>query len=70
MGLYEGRGQIGKMMKDLSNRWHETRLNWDDEQARRFEEKFIEPMEMDARNAISAMDEMASLLTQIKQECE
>jgi hypothetical protein len=57
-------------MKDLSNRWHETRLNWSDEQARRFGEKFIDPMEMDARNAISAMDEMASVLAQIRQECE
>ena len=37
MGLYEGRGQLGKLMKDLQNRWHETRLNWDDENAKQFD---------------------------------
>ena len=24
MGLYEGRGQLGKLMKDLRDRWRET----------------------------------------------
>ena len=38
MGLYEGRGNLGKLMKDLRERWHATRMDWDDEQARRFEE--------------------------------
>ena len=70
MGLYEGRGQLGKLMKDLRDRWRETRMNWDDEQARRFEERFIAPMEIDMRAAISAMEEMAAVVSQIKHECQ
>jgi hypothetical protein len=70
MGLYEGRGQLGKLIKDLQNRWHETRMNWDDEQARRFEERFIEPLEQDLRIALSAMDEMGAILGQIRNECQ
>ena len=69
MGLYEGRGQLGKLIKDLQLRWHETRMNWDDEQARRFEERYIEPMEQDLRVALSAMDDMAAILSQVRQEC-
>jgi len=70
MGLYEGRAQLGKLWKDLQNRWHETRINWDDEQARRFEERFIVTIERDLRQAVSSMDEMAALMNQIRQECQ
>ena len=70
MGLYEGRGQLGKLIKDLRERWHQTRMNWDDDQARRFEERYIEPMEQDLRAALSAMDDMAGILSQVRQECQ
>ncbi len=70
MGLFEGRAQLGKLMKDLRTRWQETRMNWDDENARQFEERFIVPLEHDLRTAVSAMDEMAVLITQVKSECQ
>ena len=31
MGVYEGRGQVGKAMKDLMLQWNEAHRNWDDE---------------------------------------
>jgi hypothetical protein len=70
MGLYEGRAQLGKLMKDLASRWRETRMNWDDEQARRFEERFINTIEQDLRQAVQTMDEMAVLMNQIRNECQ
>ena len=70
MGLYEGRGQLGKLIQDLQLRWHETRMNWDDEQARRFQERFIDRLEQDLRIALSAMDEMSALLSQIRNDCQ
>ena len=69
MGLYEGRGQLGKLMKDLLLRWHETRLEWDDQQAKHFEARFLTPLEHDLRTAIGAMDEMAVLVSQVRNEC-
>jgi hypothetical protein len=57
-------------MKDLRERWHATRMDWGDEQARRFEERFIMNLDADLRIAISAMDDMAALLSQIRQECD
>ena len=70
MGLYEGRGQLGKLLKDLEFRWESARMDWDDEQARRFEERYIETFKSDLKTAISAMDDMAALMVQIRSECE
>ena len=70
MGVYEGRGQIGKSMKELMLRWSETRAAWDDAVAHHFEEKYLAPLEMDMRTAVNAMDHMATLLALVRRECE
>jgi hypothetical protein len=70
MGVYEGRGQLGKSMKELMNAWLETRASWKDANAERFEKKHLVPLEMDLRQAVSAMDTMSQLLSAIKRDCE
>lgn len=70
MGVYEGRGQLGKSMKELANHWQETKSQWKDANADRFEKKHLVPLEMDLRQAVSAMDVMSQLLAAIKRDCE
>jgi hypothetical protein len=70
MGVYEGRGQLGKSIKELLNHWSETKASWKDANADRFEKKHLVPLEMDLRQAVSAMDQMSQLLAQIKRDCE
>ena len=70
MGVYEGRGQLGKGMKELMSAWMETRSQWKDQNADRFEKKHLVPLEMDMRAAVSAMDVMSQLITAIKRDCE
>ena len=70
MGVYEGRGQIGKGMKELLSAWMDTRASWKDANAERFEKKHLVPLEMDMRAAVSAMDVMSQLLSTIKRNCE
>jgi len=70
MGVYEGRGQLGKSMKELMNAWMETRSSWKDANAERFEKKHLVPIEMDLRQAVSAMDVMSQLISAIKRDCE
>ena len=70
MGVYEGRGQLGKSMKELMNAWMETRSSWKDANAERFEKKHLVPLEMDLRQAVSAMDVMSQLISAIKRDCE
>ena len=69
MGVYEGRGQLTKAMRDLLFRWQETKGAWDDPVSKNIEEKFLVPLEQDLRNALGAMDHMGSVLQQAKHDC-
>jgi hypothetical protein len=70
MGVYEGRGQLGKAMKDLATRWGDTKVQWDDAVSHALENEYLVPLEIDVRNALSAMDQMAIVLTQVRRDCE
>jgi hypothetical protein len=70
MGVYEGRGQLGKAMKDLANRWADTKIHWDDAVSHALESDFLIPLETDVRNALAAMDQAAIVLAQVKKDCE
>ena len=69
MGVYEGRGQLTKSMKELLAKWTDLRGGWDDPRSRAFEEKFLFHMQQDLKNAVGAMDQMAILLEQAKRDC-
>jgi len=70
MGVYEGGGQLSKAMRQMLGQWEETRMAWDDAQAREFEEKYLIPLQMDLRNASAAMAHMAAILEKIRRDCE
>jgi hypothetical protein len=70
MGMHEGRAQVNKSVKELMMRWNETKSQWNDGNARGFESRYLIPMEQDAKSAVSAMDQMAQILSRIKQDCE
>jgi hypothetical protein len=69
MGLYESRGGLTKAMSELLLRWRDTKTEWRDAVADRFEERYITPLERDLQHALGAMDQMASLLARIRSEC-
>jgi hypothetical protein len=70
MGVYEGRGQLSKALKNLMLRWVEARSQWEDSASQHFEEKFIQPIELDLKNAVGAMDHMAAVLAQVRKDCQ
>lgn len=70
MGVYEGRGQLSKALKLLQLRWQESRSYWNDAASEQFEKKYLEPLEADLRSAVTAMDHMASILVQVKRDCQ
>ena len=70
MGVHEGRGSLARAIKDLMLRWAETRAEWDDAVARRFEQERLLNIESDLRAAVGAMDTMSVLLQQIRRDCE
>lgn len=69
MGVYEGRGTLGRAMKDLNIRWAEARMSWLDKQAEDFEKEHLVPLQRDLAQCVNAMDQMASLLNTIRKEC-
>jgi hypothetical protein len=69
MGVYEGRGQLGKSLKELLARWAETRREWDDAVSASFEEKYLVPLERDLGTATAAMDHAAQVLSQARRDC-
>lgn len=70
MGVYEGRGTLAKAIKTLEARWQETEVEWNDAQSRDFEKRFIAPINVDLQSAVAAMDQVAVLLSRIRQECQ
>jgi hypothetical protein len=70
MGVYEGRGQLAKALKDLTLKWSETKMSWTDQQSEEFEKRYIIPMQADLRQAVTAMEHIASVLNQVHHDCE
>jgi len=70
MGVHEGRGQLSKIMRELSLHWHETKMTWQDSRSKEFEKNVLEPLEADLKTAVAAMDQMSNLLNRIYTECE
>jgi len=70
MSMHESRAKIGAAIRDLRTSWSNTKVYWTDSNIERFQEEFLEPMEMDVRVAVIAMDQMATLLSSIRRQCE
>jgi hypothetical protein len=70
MGMHEGRAALRKSVKELMMRWNDTKAKWSDGNSRNFENKYLVPLDQDAKTAISAMDTMSALLGKIKTDCE
>jgi hypothetical protein len=70
MGVHEGRGQLAKAIKDLNRKWMETKGSWDDGTSDQFEKRHVVPIERDLRNAIAAMDAIATQLAAARRDCE
>ena len=60
MGVYEGRGQLARGMKDLNNRWLDTKSTWQDATSEAFEQEHLVTLETDLRQAITAMEAEAA----------
>lgn len=69
MGMYESSGQITKAARKLLTEWQIARQSWNDVKMAEFEQKLIEPLQQDVRQAVETMAQMATLLDRIRREC-
>jgi hypothetical protein len=69
MGAFEARGNLAKAVHDLVIRWQDVKINWNDAQAEGIEKQYLQPLEIEVRSAVTAIDQLAILLSQAKRDC-
>lgn len=70
MTLTTGRTKLLESYRTLSAHWDETRDGWGDVAGREFEEDHWELIEPHVKAALRAIDRLASVLGQMRHECE
>jgi hypothetical protein len=64
------RSQIYDAQKTARAKWLAAQDAWDDEVQRNHGEQFVEPLDEAVSDTLRAIDMLAVLFTQIRQECE
>jgi hypothetical protein len=70
MTLATGRAKLVDSSKVLAARWEVTRDGWGDRACRPFEEEYVEPIAPHVQAAVRAIDRLAAVLVQMRQDCE
>ncbi len=70
MSAIEGRAKLVQAGKKLMTEWQQTRENWRDENARRFEQQYMAPLEANIRAAVLAIERIGSAIEAARQECK
>lgn len=56
--------------RELSERWHATKVHWRDAKALEFEKRYLEPLPGLINKTGAAMNEIEVLLKKIRKDCE
>jgi len=64
------RSQIYDAQKSARAKWIATGDEWDDEVRRKHDETVVEPLDAAVSDALRAIDQLAVIFVQIRQECE
>ena len=70
MSLSSARSKLHESGKVLLARWEETRDGWNDAAGRQFEADHFEPIAPAVQAALRAVDRLAVVLTQMRNECD
>ncbi len=70
MSATESRAKLVQAGKKLLADWQQTRENWRDENARRFEQRYMAPLEANIRSAVLAMERIGSALEAARHDCK
>jgi hypothetical protein len=68
--LTSGAAKIATAYKTLRVHWEDTKEHWHDDNRRRFEENFIDPLEPQIASALDAISALAEILNHAQRECE
>lgn len=70
MSVNAGLGKLRRAAKDLRTHWSTVKVTWRDENSRRFEDKYLNPLLVRLRMLELTMGRMATVLQKTRQDCE
>jgi len=70
MSVTAGLGKLKSAAKDLRIEWNVVQAVWQDENTRRFQTNYIEPLFVRVRMVELALAQMASVLEKARQDCQ
>lgn len=69
MSLDMGRNRLFKELEVLRLRWDQTQLTWQDQVRKEFTQDHWNQLELAVLTTLGAMDRLAPILTQVRQDC-
>lgn len=70
MSLGGGSGMLTDSVRALWRQWRECRQSWGDQNAQRFEDEFVAPVDPAARQALEAMEQLKTAADEARRACE
>ncbi len=70
MSLNSSRTKLARMTKDLSISWKHTKSSWKDDKCLEFQSKYMDEIITSVRMADKAVEELGSLMAQMRSDCE
>jgi hypothetical protein len=70
MRIGSSRSQLYDAQKTARARWEAVGEVWNDSTRHEFEAKTWEPLDREASDVLRAMDQVAALFAQVRQQCE
>ncbi len=69
VSLDMGRNRLFKEFETLRLRWEEAQLTWQDVVRQEFTDQHWKPLDLAVLTALGAMDRLAPILVQVRQDC-
>jgi hypothetical protein len=69
MRVDASRGKLYDAHKTIRARWQETETAWRDQNQKEFEEQVWEPLDQQTAEVLRAIDQLARIFGQARQEC-
>ncbi|NQV34447.1 MAG: hypothetical protein HQ515_17260 [Phycisphaeraceae bacterium] len=69
MSATDTKGRLVEAAKILNARWQDVQELWRDTNSHRFEKQVMDPLALEIKNALLAMDQIDMALTRARRDC-
>lgn len=69
VSVVAGSNRLKHAIKALQDHWVQTEVTWNDSVRRRFEERYLAPLDPAVDAAVIGMHKLAEILDQVRRDC-